>query len=159
MTDIGSRHTEAEIVAGLGAVLTLGGLRKELPVLVIDDNEAWLELAGRRIAEAFGDVSTKDRWTDLLTIVPRSITLMVELIDAYDRQGRLGGVKWIRGHATPAEVQAAFLEVVYASYPFARELVSSRGSVIPALTALLASSMSLPSTTGDSETPPPSEGD
>lgn len=159
MTESVSRHTEAEIIARRGAPVILGGVRKDLPALVIDANERWQELAGRRVAETFGELALGDSWVDALGVVRESVPLMVELLVAYDVEGRLGGTDWIRSHATPAEVWSAFQEVVYASFPFVRDLVKARGSLAPALTALLASSTSSPSPSGASATPPPSAAD
>lgn len=100
----------------------LGGYAKELPELNIDDNEAWQAKLATDLASQLKHVDTIREWDQAVAVASASTPLMVDLLVAYDHTGVLGGREWIRQHATPAEVYAAFKEVALASYPFGRDL-------------------------------------
>ena len=117
-----ARHTEEEIIARRGVSVVLGGIRKDVPALVIEANEAWQLLLARRVGEEWTSLDVTADWTDLIALVSQSIPLMIELVVAYDAEGHTGGAEWIRSHATPEEVYEAFKGVLGASYPFARDL-------------------------------------
>lgn len=147
-------HTEEEVVRRAGASMVLGGVRKDVPALVIDANEAFQAKLAERASGLWAGMTNVDSWDEVLARASASLPEMIEVIVDYDREGRTGGTEWIRQNATPEEVYEGFKAVLAASFPFARDLVKYPTLLFQVLEQLTASSPSSPSPSGASTTDP-----
>ena len=147
-------HTEAEVVRRVGASMVLGGVRKDVPALVIDDDEAFKAKLADRFKTLWSGVESTLSWDDVLRTVSASIPQMIEVIVEYDQGGFSGGAEWIRKNATPEEVYEGFKAVIAASFPFARDLVRYPTLLFQVLEQLTERSPSSPSPSGASTTDP-----
>lgn len=147
-------HTEGEVVRRLGASMVLGGVRKDVPALVIADNEAFQARLAERLAGIWAGVASLESWDGIFARVTTSLPQMIEVIVDYDKEGRTGGLEWIRSNATPDEVYDGFKAVLEASFPFARDLVKYPTLLTQVLGQLTASLPSSPDPSGASTTDP-----
>lgn len=139
---------DAEIWGALKIVL--GGVTKPIRPLPANASEAWTELLSARLREAIGGVKISgDDWGSILGRFAGLTRLQTELLVAYDRDGRLGGVEWIGDNATPLEIWTAFKQVATAAYPPLADAVRFPQLLAGLLPQLLASSGSSDSPSGD----------
>lgn len=134
--------------------MVLGGVRKDVPALVIVDNEIFQAKLAERLSGIWAGVASLDGWDDVLARVTTSLPQMIEVIVDYDKEGRTGGLEWIRANATPDEVYDGFKAVLEASFPFARDLVKYPTLLSQVLGQLTGSSPSSPPPSGASTTEP-----
>ena len=147
-------RSEEEIFARLGVRLVLGGVEKpirELPALA---NEEWKGKLAAAVAKRVGRIGTLNEPAAIAALFAGVQDVQVELICAYDVDGRLGGADWILEHATATEIWTAFKQVVVIAFPFladAGRYPAVVGLLLPQLVELLSKPPS-PSGDGTSET-------
>jgi len=144
------------------ARLAIGGEEILLPVLTIEQNEAWVsaldaELAGL-VAGITGGPEAGTPAEDLelvLSALASELPRLVAALADYDRGGLLGGVDGIRRRARPHEVIAALLTIWRAANPLAD--IALLGLATSGTSSGPTSSPSAPggSTTGPSAGPGP----
>jgi hypothetical protein len=163
-------RTEEEALAGL-LTITVGGRPEVLPVLPWSVSDEWT----RAVSAAISDVempSDGDGADIIHAMVRRSTSAMLDLIVAYDSEGRLGGAESLGKRIRPAEIRAAFDAIADVADPlgelarlagevFGRPMAVYRkvvgAAMTAALTAPLGASTRSPSGGGASATPPSGE--
>lgn len=133
--------------------LVLGGVEKPIRQLPVRRNEAWKRelasaLATKLSGPAAGGIDSVESLSALFT---GAQDLQIELLLAYDVEGRIGGRDWLEDNATPAEIWAAFKEVLYAAFPFladARRTPAIVGQLLEQLPRLVAPRGNPPSPPG-----------
>lgn len=137
---------ESEAFDGLITV-RLGGVDKGLRPLPITKNRAWKARLAERIRGALDGFEARD-WPGIYTLAAGLVDEQVELLIAYDVEGRLGGREWIEANATEREIYEAFKAILEEAFPplaDARRFPRLVGELLP---QLLASSGSSPSPSG-----------
>lgn len=147
-------HTEAEVVRRAGASMVLGGVRKDVPALVISRNEAFQAKLRDRVSGLWSGMEELGGWDEVLARVSTSIPVMIDVIVDYDLEGHAGGKEWILDNATPEEVYDGFKAVLAASFPFAKDLAKYPTLLFQVLEQLTAKSPNSPSPSGASTTDP-----
>jgi hypothetical protein len=127
-----SGRDEATVVGLAPIPLVLGGIRKDLPPLVINDNAVWTRHLGERLGSEIDGLDRISSWEQIAGVVVGLTDVMLDLLIEYDLRGVLGGREWIRGHATDGEVYDAFRAVCLVAFPTLREAKS-----FPGLTGLV----------------------
>lgn len=153
-------RSEEEIFSGTVDVV-LGGVSKSMRPLTVTENEAWQQQLNEVAKGALRIVAAD--WQRSVATFAGMTREQVELLTAYDVEGRLGGADWIPTHATPREVWEAFKRVFWESYPAfddARRFPGIIGELLSNAPSLLARYGSSPSPSGDapnesSRTPTP----
>lgn len=119
-----ARRDATDILAGVIRV-TIGGVRREMPVLVAAKSRLWKG----ELVRAIGSISLPPagefsvQWaTEFSQVVADR---MAELIVSYDQTRALSGAKtndeaaaWLGDNATDPELFAALMEVLKATFPF-----------------------------------------
>lgn len=125
---------------------TLGGTRVELPALKIRQAREWKK---RLSAVSFDD--------ETVDVMEYPVDTMLDLVEAYDVQGILGGRESIEDRATDLELYTLFRQILEATFPFVTSpvLTSDFGRLVVAGFFARASSMNGPLPSGAS-TPTPS---
>ena len=130
--------------------LVLGGVTKHVRPLAANPSKRWKELLAERFRETFGSFETRGNdWAQVLGLVAGFTDLQIELLVAYDHEGRLGGPEWIGDNASELEIYEAFKAVTVAAFPFladAQRFPQLLGTLLPQLLAICGSS---PSPAGD----------
>jgi hypothetical protein len=129
--------------------------------LVVTKNEAWQALLAEK-AQGRLVVMAQD-WHASVSVFAGMTREQVDLLVAYDLEGRLGGSAWILEHATPREIWEAFKRVFWESFPVfddARRFPGIIGELLSNAPSLLARFGSSDSPSGDepdesSRTPTP----
>lgn len=99
--------------------LTLGGVPKGIRPLAANPTKPWKELLATRLRETFGSLTTNAQdWSQVVGLVAGFTDLQIELLVAYDHEGRLGGAEWIGDNASEAEIYEAFKTLVKEAFPF-----------------------------------------
>lgn len=134
--------------------LVLGGVKKPIRQLAAYPNEDWCALVTERFQTMLGQgrLSSQD-WGGIAALAAGQTRLQIELLVAYDREGRLGGEEWIGNNASAAEIYEAFKLVLQAAFPFladAARFPQLLAGLLPQLLAISGSSGSAPG--GDPET-------
>lgn len=127
--------------------LALGGVTKHVRPLAANPTKKWKALLAERVSQAVGGLELGNDWAAVLGAIGDVEDIQIELLIAYDVEGRLGGADWIGDHATPDEIYEAFKQVVKAAYPFlgdAQRFPQLVGTLLPQLLAISGSS-ALPS--------------
>lgn len=153
-------RSEEEIFSGTVDVV-LGGVSKTMRPLTVTKNEAWQEQLNNAAKGALRIVATD--WQRSVATFAGMSREQVDLLTAYDLEGRLGGADWIREHASAREVWEAFKRIFWESYPAfddARRFPGIIGELLSNAPSLLARYGSSPSPAGDdldasSKTPGP----
>lgn len=142
------RPSDEEIWGNLPIVL--GGITKWIRPLPANPSDAWVALLGEQLRGALGGVSASGNdWNGILVAAAGLTRVQIELLVAYDREGRLGGADWIGENATPVEIWEAFKKVTAAAYPPLAEAARFPQLLAGLLPQLLASSGSSDSPNGD----------
>jgi hypothetical protein len=153
-------RSEEEIFSGTVDVV-LGGVSKSMRPLVVTRNEAWQALLAEKAQGRLVAASTD--WHAAVAVFAGMTREQVDLLVAYDHEGRLGGPEWILEHATAREIWEAFKRVFWESFPAfddARRFPGIIGELLSNAPSLLARYGSSPSPSGDepdasSRTPTP----
>lgn len=143
-------RSEDEIFApgGPTVVLVLGGVRKTIRQLPARTNEAWKKQLAETVGAKFLGKGPLDDVDKLSTAFAGLTDAQVELLVAYDEDGRLGGADWILDHAAASEIWTAFKEVLIAAFPFLADAKRAPALVAELLPQLVALVGSKPSTNG-----------
>jgi hypothetical protein len=145
---ITSRPRPEEEIFGGTVDVVLGNVSKSMRPLVVEENDIWqarlADIAQGRLRIIAAD------WRASVATFAGMTDAQIELLAAYDVEGRLGGEAWIRSHATPRQVWEAFKRVFWESYPAfddARRFPGIIGELLsnaPSLLARYGSSASAP---------------
>lgn len=142
------RPSDEEIWGNL--TIVLGGITKWIRPLPANPSDDWIALLGERLRDALGGVvASGNDWNGILLAAAGMTKIQIELLVAYDREGRLGGVEWIGDNATPLEIWEAFKKVTAAAYPPLAEAARFPQLLAGLLPQLLGPSGSSGSPSGD----------
>jgi hypothetical protein len=149
MTSTGSPRTEEQIWSD-AIELTLGRVAKHVPPLPARRNRDWKRLLTEKATAHLGgrDFDTMG-WGGVLELVGGLTDLQVELIVAYDHEGRLGGAEWMLEHASEREIYEAFKRLVVEAHPFLEDAARYPQLLAELLPQLLAMSGSSPTPSSD----------
>jgi len=142
-------RSEDDIFAKLGLHLTLGGVDKAIRQLPKTQNDDWKASLAEVLGTRIGGLGTLDSVDNIATAFAGVDDAQIELLCAYDVDGRLGGADWIANHATPTEIWEAFKTVIVAAFPFLADARRAPGTVAWLLPQLVALAGKQPSTSGD----------
>lgn len=109
---------------GLAARLPLqvGGAQVVLRTLNLDESEDWLALLADQVAGF--DLGEGDPAQIFTQLAQAPVRAMLELVMAYDHDGRLGSVNDLRKRMTQRELYAAVRQMVTAEAPFVQDVRS-----------------------------------
>lgn len=121
--------------AGLAGVLpiTIGGRVRYVPALKIRQSREWKAKLGELVAGVDID---DDLGRTIATLANLASDRALDLVEAYDTTGVLGGREAIEDQATDAELFAALEVIVKATYPFEGALRSAAEAFGPQLRTL-----------------------
>lgn len=141
-------RSEDDIFARFGLKLTLGGIVKPIRQLPKVANDEWKTKLAEVVGKRVGGLGNLDNVEGLSATFAGLDDAQIELICAYDVDGRLGGPDWIGNNATPAEIWEAFKDVLMAAFPFLADVRRAPGTVGWLLPQLVALAGKPPSTSG-----------
>lgn len=128
--------------------IVLAGIEKRLEELPVSGNEDWKRELALKAFGRLASAGTLDNAEAIASMFAGVTDVQIELLVAYDRDGRLGGADWIRDNASASEIWTAFKEVMKAAFPFLVDAAKAPNLVaelLPQLAALLGKQ---PSTSG-----------
>lgn len=141
-------RSEDEVFARFGLKLTLGGIVKPIRQLPKLANDEWKTKLAEVLQTRIGGLQKLDNVEGLSAAFAGLDDAQIELICAYDVDGRLGGKGWIEANATPTEIWEAFKNVLMAAFPFLADARRAPGTVGWLLPQLVALAGKQPSTSG-----------
>lgn len=150
-------RAEEEIFSGTVDVV-LGGVSKSMRPLVVTANERWQEQLAETAKGKLRIVAAD--WQGSVATFAGMTREQVDLLVAYDAEGRLGGREWILEHASAREIWEAFKRVFWESYPAfddARRFPGIIGELLsnaPSLLAKYGSTLSAPGDNPDASSRP-----
>jgi hypothetical protein len=98
--------------------LTLGGVKKPIRPLAARPSREWKALLADKVRAATAGIEMKGSdWGQVLALLSDLTDLQVELLVAYDREGRLGSADWILDNASEREIYEAFKTVLVEAFP------------------------------------------
>lgn len=126
--------------------ITLGGVQKPIRPLAARPSRDWKTLLAEKIRAATKDIEVSGSdWGQVLTLLSDLTDLQVELLVAYDREGRLGSADWILDNASEREIYEAFKAVLIEAFPplaDAQRFPQLLAGLLPQLLALSGNSAS-----------------
>jgi len=119
-------------------VVRLGGIAKSMEPLSANANKAWKTAMGKRIGKEVAALKSRGEqdWAQLLALTADATDIQIELLVAYDKEGRLGGAKWIGENASEREIYRALKAVIAEAFPFladAQQFPTLLAQLLPAL--------------------------
>jgi hypothetical protein len=115
-----TQRSEEDVLRGVLPV-TVGGEKREIPVLTIGKARKWKVELGKVVGTDVAAMSLESLG-DGASVANTVGDRMLELVLAYDEGAALGGREYLEEHATDQEIYAIFRGLVQVSFPFVRDL-------------------------------------
>lgn len=105
--------------------LTLGGTEYVLPVLTIEQNEAFRVTLNTNLGGLLAGFDQLDSLPSIMARLGQATPVILETLAAYDREGQLPAAAVLRSTCTEVAVSRAFFGVLAAAYPLAAVALDS----------------------------------